>query len=543
MLARALPSRPALLRPRRLSLRAPAARPAAMSAAAAPPAAAVAADFDALSKKLKDISALSGINGLLGWDEMVQLPPGAADARAAQKAALAGVLHEKAVDPALGELLARLTSSDLAPLNAFQRAAVREAARDYRKSTAVSEDLVRREAELESRGYATWVKSREAKDWSAFAPVLQEWVDARRERAALVDPSKPAYDVLADDFSAGMTAARITEIFDEVKAELAPFLAELRARGTPPDAAWLHGDWDVAAQAEMCKDIAVALGFDLDKGRLDVSVHPFTGGAHPTDVRMTTRFKPHDLAEGLTGVIHETGHALYEQGRNLEYDGLPVNAAAGMAIHESQSLLWERMVGLSLPFARYLLPVLKKSFPGSFPADKTPEELYAALNVIKVPSLIRVEADEVTYPLHIILRFEIERGLIEGTIDVADVPAVWNAKMNEYLGVTPADDAQGALQDVHWSFGGLGYFPTYSLGAMAAVQIYDAAAKELPGLDAAIEAGDFAPLRRWLNDKVHALGSLHPTADDLLVAVTGKPIDPSIFLAYLKKKYSALYGL
>jgi len=402
---------------------------------------------------------------------------------------------------------------------------------------------VRREAELESRGYHSWVQARKEKDWSLFAPVLKEWVTARRERAALIDPSLPPYDVLADDYSAGLTAARIREIFDSVKVGLVPLLAELREKGTAPDASWLRGQFDTERQAELCREVALALGFDLERGRLDVSVHPFTGGAHPSDVRMTTRFKADDLTEGLTGAIHETGHALYEQGRSLDYDGLPVNAAAGMAVHESQSLLWERMVGLSRPFAAYLLPKLCSAFPGAFPPEKRPEDLYAALNVVRVPSLIRVEADEVTYPMHIILRFEIETGLIDGSINVDDVPTLWSQKMQEYLGVTPSNDAEGCLQDMHWSAGLAGYFPTYSLGAMMAVQFFAAAEAELPNLGESLAKGDFAPLRTWLREKVHKVGSLHPTADDLLIAVTGKPLDPELFIDYLRKKYSELYKL
>lgn len=502
---------------------------------------AVVRDYDALAAKMKDLSALGGISGLLGWDEMTMMPAGAVASRAAQKGALASVLHSKATDAELGELLRRLAASDMAELNAYQRASVREARREYTKATAVTEELVRREAELETRGYHTWVEARKEKKWELFAPVLKEWVEVRRERARLVDPAKPAYDVLADDYSAGMTAARVTEIFDEVKAGLVPFLDELRTKGVAPDASWIKGDFDTAKQAELCREISLALGFDLEKGRLDVSVHPFTGGSHPTDVRMTTRFKADDWTEGLTGAIHETGHALYEQGRNADYDGLPVSGAAGMAVHESQSLLWERMVGLSRPFAKYLLPKVGAALPGAIPAGKTAEDLYAALNVIRVPSKIRVEADEVTYPMHIILRFEIERGLIEGTIDVDEVPALWNQKMREYLGVEPEDDAEGCLQDVHWSAGLAGYFPTYSLGAMAAVQIFAAAGKELPNLDTDIAEGKFAPLRAWLREKIHAVGSLHPTADDLLEAVTGSRLDPQVFLRYLKEKYSELY--
>jgi carboxypeptidase Taq len=328
-----------------------------------------------------------------------------------------------------------------------------------------------------------------------------------------------------------------------VRDGLVPLLQDLRSKGVKPDDSWLKGDFETAEQEKLCKEVCVALGFNLERGRLDTSVHPFTGGAHPTDVRMTTRFKANDLTEGLTGAIHETGHALYEQGRNLNFDGLPVNSAAGMAIHESQSLLWERMVALSRPFADYLLPKLQASFPDTFSKDRTAQSLYEALNTVKDVSLIRVEADEVNYPMHVIVRFEIEKGLIEGTVDVDGVPKIWTEKMKEYLGVEPADDAQGCLQDLHWSMGAIGYFPTYTLGAMAAVQIFDAAKRDIPNLDEAIASGDFQPLRSWLNEKVHKLGSLHPKADDLLLAVTGKALDPNEFLKYLEAKYRAIYKL
>ena len=236
----------------------------------------------------------------------------------------------------------------------------------------------------------------------------------------------PVYDTLLDDYEKGLSAARLDTAFAQLKAGLVPLLAEVRARGTPPDAAWLAGDFDPEAQATLCNELAVALGFDLGAGRLDVSVHPFTGGSHPTDVRMTTRFKRGDVTEGITGAIHETGHALYEQGRNADHDGLPVSAAHSMGIHESQSLLWERMVGLSAPFAAYLLPKLAAAFPALPAGDKTGADLYAAINKVKTPSLIRVESDELTYGLHVILRYELERALVEGGAAVADLPRLWN---------------------------------------------------------------------------------------------------------------------
>jgi Zn-dependent M32 family carboxypeptidase len=314
--------------------------------------------------------------------------------------------------------------------------------------------------------------------------VLEQWLAVTREKCAAIAPNAPdVYDTALDSFERGMTAARLDSIFATVRDGLVPLLAAVRERGTPPDDSWLAGTFDPDAQAALCREIAVQMGFDLERGRLDVSVHPFTGGAGPSDVRMTTRFKANDLTEGLTGAIHETGHALYEQGRpGGAHEGLPVSEALSMGVHESRSLLWERMVALSRPFASFLLPRLRAAFP-QLPADKSADDLYAALNKVSMRSLIRVEADEVNYPLHVILRYELESALLRGDISVAQLPALWNAKMEAYLGVTPESDAQGCLQDVHWSAGAIGYFGSYSLGAMMAVQLFAAARKAIPSLD------------------------------------------------------------
>ncbi|KAG2487712.1 hypothetical protein HYH03_013711 [Edaphochlamys debaryana] len=498
--------------------------------------------YDALCDRLKEVSVLGGISGLLGWDEMVMMPPGAADSRGAQKSALAGVLYDKKTDPVLGQLLDALKAAPPGALDPYQAAVVRDAGKQFIKDTALPKELAQRIAKLESDAYAAWVKAKTASDFSLFAPFLKEWVEVNKEKARLIDPSLPPYDVLLDDYEKGLTSARLDEVFAQVREGLVPLIAAIKTRGRAIEDKWMDGDYDLDKQAELCKKIALDIGFDTDHGRLDVSVHPFTGGAHPTDVRMTTRFKKHSLLEGITGAIHETGHALYEQGRNLKYDGLPVNAALSMGVHESQSLLWERMVGLGRPFAAYLLPLLKERFPDKFGAASA-EQLYEGENKIAQPSLIRVESDEVTYPLHIILRYELERGLMDGSVNVDDIPKLWNERMEAYLGDRPPSDAMGCLQDVHWSAGLFGYFPTYSLGAMYATQIYAAASKAIPDLEAKIQAGDFKPLKAWLNEQIHSLGSLHASGDELMTHVTGGPLDPSVFLAYLTKKYTDLYKL
>jgi carboxypeptidase Taq len=441
-------------------------------------------------------------------------------------------------------MLAELKTAGSSELTQVQAAVVRDAHKEYIRSSAIPKDLAQRMAMLETTAYEAWVDARKNADFSKFSASLQEWVDVNRERAAFIDPAAPAYDVLLDIYEKGMLTSRLDEVFTEARNGLVPLIAELKSKGTAPDAAWLNREYDLDTQAKLCRQIAIDLGFDMEKGRLDVSVHPFTGGSHPTDVRMTTRFKKDDITEGITGAIHETGHAMYEQGRNLEpeWKDLPVSAAMSMGVHESQSLLWERMVGLSKPFQSYLLPKLREFFP-DFPAGATTQSLYEAQNTIREPSLIRVEADELTYTLHVILRYEIERGLIDGSIRVADVPAIWNAKMQEYLGATPPNDASGCLQDIHWAGGAMGYFPTYTLGAMYAAQIYETARAAIPNLEESLSKGEFAPLRLWLNEKIHRVGSLYASGDELMVAVTGKPLDPQVYLRYLRSKYAEIYKL
>jgi len=500
-------------------------------------------------------------------------PPAAAASRAAQKETLAGISHDLQTSPALGALLERLSSAAAAgdalgapdaEAAAVRRAAVREALDAHRREARVPKELAQRMARLESTGYHAWVEARAAGDWSRFEPTLSAWVDALRAKARAIDSEADAYTVLLQSYDKGNSRARLEEIFAELKQGLVPLLRDLRAARAagkgPADPEWIlapegGAPYDEGAQAVLCRELVLDLGFDLARGRVDASVHPFTGGAGPTDVRLTTRFKPRDVTESLTGAIHEAGHGLYEQGRPTggEWEGLPVSEAAGMAAHESQSLLWERMVGLSREYSAYLLPRLAKSFPDSAFAEAAAaggdeaggaERLYGALNALRVPSYVRVEADEVHYPLHVLLRFEIEKALVDGSLAVSDVPAAWRAKALEYLGDAGYEgEALGPLQDVHFSAGALGYFPTYTLGAAMAVQIFAAAKEQIPGLKEQIARGEFAPLRSWLRERVHAKGSLYPSADALLESATGRPLDVQIFLKYLSDKYRPLYGI
>ena len=502
--------------------------------------------YQKTSSKLREISTLGSINGLLGWDEMVLLPEESA-LRGKQKAVLSGVVYDKSTDPELGDALKKLSDPDAqADLSDVQKAVVRDSMREYIRATALPKDLVTRQSELESEAYTAWVSARKDSDFSKFSPFLEEWISLSKQKANYIDSSKTPYNVLVDTYEKGMTSERLDDIFSEVRDGLVPLISVIRKEGTPPDDSLLKGkSFDVKKQAELCHSIALDLGFDIKKGRLDTSVHPFTGGSDPTDVRMTTRFKELDITEGLTGAIHETGHALYEQGRNLspEWEGLCVSEALSMGVHESQSLLWERYVALQKPFQTYLLSKLATYFPEDFPSTVTSEQLYQAINKVNFNGLIRVESDELTYTMHVILRYEIEKGLIDGSIKVDDVPRIWSEKMENYLGVKPSKDSDGCLQDIHWSGGAFGYFPTYSLGAMYAAQIYMCAREHIPNLEDKISKGEFNDLKKWLNERIHKVGSLYPNGDELMLAVTGRKLDPKIFLSYLKRKYYGIYKI
>jgi carboxypeptidase Taq len=452
-------------------------------------------------------------------------------------------LHEKRTDPQLGSLIESLWSQGeeklrAEGLNEWQIANIRDARRDYLKQTRIPKEIVEKMAQLSSRGYQVWVKARESNDFALFAPILTEWIALKKEASALIDASKSAYDVCLDEYERGLTTDRISLVFADLKAKLVPLLKKIIAQPKVDDSILTKGKFDLATQTKLSHQIAKEIGFNTENGRLDVSVHPFTGGPGPYDVRMTTRYREENLLEGLTGTVHETGHALYEQGRNSAYRDLPVSEPLSMGVHESQSLLWERMVALSRPFTERYWPVLQ----GNFKLEaKSNDEIYKAFNAV-LPGLIRVEADEVSYPMHIILRFEIERDLFAGTLKVENLPTVWNAKMKEYLGIDVPSNKLGVLQDIHWSGGAFGYFPSYTLGAIYACQIFHAAKVQLPELDTNIREANFAPLRKWLNVKIHERGSLYDDGEKLLEEVTGRKIDIDLFIRYLTEKYSKIYG-
>jgi carboxypeptidase Taq len=496
------------------------------------------APYTELTQRLSDLAAIEGALGILQWDQEIVMPSGAAEGRGRQIAVLSVLAHEKLTSPELGALVESLQGS--ADLDETQTANIREALRDRRRAVRIPAELVRAWGEATVAGHEVWVQARKDNDFKAFQPILTKMVDLARRRAEAVNPHAAAYDVLIDEFEPDMTMARLDPIFSELKAFLVPFIARVRAAGSPVDTAWRTGHVSTADQHKAGEAIVRSMGYDFTRGRLDTSVHPFCGGAGPDDVRITTRYKENGFTGSLLGMIHETGHALYEQGRDATVGDQPVSRARSMGIHESQSLLWEKQVGQGRSFWTWHLPKLQQAYP--FLAGVSLDDFLFGINEVDFTNLIRVDADELTYPLHVILRYELERDLFSGALPVADLPEAWNAKMQAYLDIVPPQDRNGVLQDVHWSGGLFGYFPSYTLGAMYAAQFYQTAVLDVPGIPEALAGGLPGPLLDWLREKIHRPGSRWLT-DDLCTRATGRPLDPQAFIGYARQKYSRLYRL
>ncbi|TXI20098.1 MAG: carboxypeptidase M32 [Nitrosomonas sp.] len=496
--------------------------------------------YQNLVQRLEEIARLNGIMDTLGWDQEVMMPIGASETRSKQIAALAGVIHERATDPVLGDCLSALKDEISDELGEIERCNIREAQRSYELETRIPKRLVQELAELSSRGQGIWVTARQENNFADFAPVIKRFLKLKTEWAQYVSPDFLRYDANIDLFERGMTMATITPIFERLKDELIPMIHIIQHHAHQPDTSFLQGHFALNKQEALAKKISRDMGFNFEQGRIDVSVHPFCGGSHPTDVRITTRYKTSNFVESLYSVIHETGHALYEQGRPYEMGDVPASESLTMGLHESQSLFWERMIAQGKPFCFHYFETIRAIFPDSF-RSVSADLFYRAINVCK-PDFIRVEADEITYPLHIILRYEIEKGLFENSLQVDDLPQIWNELMKEYLGIQPPSDTLGVLQDSHWSGGAFGYFPSYTLGAMYACQFYNTLLREQPNTEKNIAKGNFAPIKAWLNEKIHSQGRLYST-EELVWRVTGEMLTPNYFIDYLKNKYSQIYGV
>ncbi len=487
-----------------------------------------------LTAALKRVHALGTLVELLGWDEQVNLPEGAAEQRAGQQAALAEALHAAASDAKIGGWLATLEAD--ATLSDDQRAVVKNARRDYDHATRLPAEFVRDKAAQSSRGYHAWARARAADDFAGYAPVLRKNLEFAKREAGYLGWGGREYDYMIDQHDPGMTAAVIERLFGELKAGLVPLVREIAAARVKPRTDALRG-FSPEGQRVFLREVTERLGFDYQRGRIDVSLHPFCSGTG-SDVRMTTRFKEQEPLDSLFSAIHETGHGLYEQGLVAEHLGTALGVHAGMAVHESQSRLWENQVARSRGFWQCFEPRLRELFPAQTAAVST-DELYLAINAVE-PTLIRVDADEVTYNLHIILRFELEKKLFTGELAVDGLPAAWRTAAQALLGLTPANDRVGVLQDVHWSGGSFGYFPSYCLGNMLAAQLWYRALALRPALEDDFARGDFRWLLNWLRENVHAQGRRF---DALALArrVTGEELSPRHLLRYLRERYGALY--
>jgi carboxypeptidase Taq len=494
--------------------------------------------YERLKARLASISDLSSANGLLFWDRQTYMPEGGVAGRAEQMATLSRLAHEMFTDAETGRLLG---SSGEPDPSSEKGALLRRVRRDHRRATRLPADLVAEITRTTTLAEPAWVKAREESDWSLFAPHLEKIVRLHRGATEHLGYDEHPYDALLDGYEPGARKAQLETMFEELKGGIVPLVRVVAGRAHEENrAALLHGTFTEAKQEEFGKVVINAFGYDWERGRQDRSVHPFCINFGPGDVRITTRFDKGWLAPALFGTMHEAGHALYEQGINQGYARTPLGGGTSMGVHESQSRLWENLIGRSRPFWSHYYPKLQETFPEALSGVDL-EAFYRAINVLE-PSSIRVEADEVTYNLHILLRFELEVALIEDELSIMDLPTAWNAKMKEYLGITPESDAEGVLQDVHWSNGLFGYFPTYTIGNVLSVQFFDEAIKQRPEIPTEIKEGKFSTLHIWLRENIYRYGSRYDP-DELIERVSGRSLDTAPYLRYLKNKFGELYDL
>jgi carboxypeptidase Taq len=493
-----------------------------------------------LIRRTREANVLASCGSLLNWDESTYMPRQGSAYRGEQMGLLARLGHEMITAPVIAERLATVESSELVRDPESDAAAnVREIRRGYDRAVKVPAALVEELARVATRAQQAWRDSRKASDFAAFRPHLETIVALLRKKADAIGYRESRYDALLDEYEPGATAAEITSVFAALRADLVPLISAIAASGRKPNREILKREFPVDRQRLFGEEAAAAIGFDFDAGRLDETTHPFCSGIGPGDCRITTRYNVHHFNESFFGVLHEAGHGLYEQGLRPEHIGTPLGSACSLGIHESQSRLWENQVGRGRPFWEHFFPRARQTFASL--RDVSLDDWLFAINDVQ-PSFIRVEADEATYNLHIVLRFEIEQALLSGDIAVADLPGAWNEKFRQLLGLKVESDAQGCLQDIHWSLGGLGYFPTYTLGNLYAAQLMETARRDLPGLEGDFRTGTFARLKDWLNEKVHRPGQRY-RAGELCRRVTGRPLDHRPLIAYLRGKYAPLYGL
>jgi carboxypeptidase Taq len=492
--------------------------------------------FDALLRRLGEISDIERASFLLEWDQSTKMPPLGAPARAEQLGTLARLAHEHWTAPELGALLEELRGlEENSEPESFEASVIRVTRRDYEKARRVPSELQAEMTRAGSLGYRAWLEARAASDFAPLLPHVERRLALMREYVACHEPYDDAYDVLLDDHEPGMRAAEVEAVFARLKTELVPLVAGIRE---PVDDSFLHGDFEPERQRDFSLQVLSRWGMDDQAWRLDDTVHPFATAIAQSDIRLTARF-PRENLSGILSCLHEFGHGLYEHQVYERYARTPLAHGASSSFHESQSRLWENVVGRRLSTWQWFYPRLRDAFPERF-ADVPLEKFHRALNGV-VPSVIRVDADEVTYPLHIVLRFELERAMLGGEVAPADLPEAFDAKLREYLGVEPDRVVDGVLQDVHWADSNFGYFPTYAIGNVIGVQLWERAEAELGDLDGEFERGEFGSFREWLRERVHRWGRAFEPPQ-LLERVVGGPLDPEPYLAYLRAKVEALEG-
>jgi len=497
-------------------------------------------DIEKLKGLLGEAQDVSCASAVLSWDQETYMPSGGAEGRASQISTLSSIAHKKLTSKSIGRLLDKLEPQVASlPPNSFEARLLKRVRRDYERKLKVPARLVQETSKACSLGQVAWAKAREASAFQLFRPHLEKIVELKRKYAELFAPYDDVYDPLLEDFEPGMKASEVAAIFSKLRLELLSLVKSVA--GSPrPDESFLAGDFDAQRQLDFTVEVMTKLGFDWSRGRQDKSAHPFTTSFGSGDVRVTTRVVKGAPLSSLFSSVHECGHALYEQGFGLSLARTPLADGASLGVHESQSRLWENMVARSREFWTFFLPRFKELFPKELSGVGI-DAFLKAVNKVE-PSLIRVESDETTYNLHIMLRFELERRLMDGSLTVKELPAAWNAGMLDYLGVEPSCDAEGVLQDVHWSMGAIGYFPTYSLGNLMSAQLWEAANAEIPSLKDEISRGRFEPLLSWLRAKVHVHGAMFEPQETMLRA-TGAKLGCEAFLRHLKAKLSASYGV
>ena len=493
-----------------------------------------------LKESLGEVADLRNAAGLLGWDQQTYMPPGGSEARGNQLATLGKLAQIKFTAPEVGKLLEDLRG-EYAGTNgdSDEAAMVRVASRDYDKAVRVPPEFVAETAIVTTKAHEAWMEARGKSDFSIFRPHLEKIIELTHKYISFFPPADHPYDTLLDDYEPGMKTADVKKIFDDLRPRQVQLLKSI-AKSKQVDDSFLHVKYSEDKLWDFGVQIATKFGYDWERGRQDKAPHPFCANFGINDVRITTRFEKDNPIATLFSTMHETGHALYELGCKQDFERTPLQGGTSLAVHESQSRMWENLVGRSLAFWEYFYPTFKKAFPKQLEGVSL-KKFHRAINKVQ-PSLIRVNADEATYNMHIMLRMELEIGMVEGKVAVKDLPEIWNAKMDEYLGVTPPNDALGVLQDIHWSGGALGYFSTYALGNLVSAQLWEKINQDIPELGDQIREGKFDALLGWLREKLHVHGRKYDP-QDIVQRITGSKIDSAPYVRYLTSKFGEIYGL